>query len=74
MMMTRAIATSEGGGGKSTERGGQRENRGTRLDISIQKPHWQPGRTECGPIISINQRSWEGEDQRKGDTRKEKWV
>lgn len=25
MMMTRAIATSEGGGGRSSERGGQRE-------------------------------------------------
>lgn len=41
-------------------------NRGTRLDISIQKLHWQPGRTECSPIISIHQKSWEGEDHRKG--------
>lgn len=45
-------------------------NGGTRPDISIQKLHWQPGRTECGPIISINQRSWEGEDQRKGTREK----
>lgn len=49
-------------------------NRGTRLDISIHKLHWQPGRTECSPIISIHPRSWEGEDRRKEDTRKEKWL
>lgn len=41
-------------------------NHGTRLDISIQKLHWQPGCTECSPIISIHQQSWEGENQRKG--------
>lgn len=41
-------------------------NRGTRLNISILKLYWQPGRTECGPIISIHQQSWEGEGRRKG--------
>lgn len=45
-------------------------NRSTRLDISIQKLHWQPGRTECIPIISINQQFWKGEDQRKGTQEK----
>lgn len=28
-------------------------NGGTRLDISIQKLHWQPGCSEYSPIISI---------------------
>lgn len=45
-------------------------NCGTRLDISIQKLHWQPGRTECSPIISIHQQSWKGEDRRKGTQEK----
>lgn len=45
-------------------------NRGTRLNISILKLHWQPGRTECSPIISIHQQSWEGEGRRKGTQEK----
>lgn len=39
---------------------------GTRLNISILKLHWQPGRSEYNPIISIQPQSWEGEGQAEG--------
>lgn len=44
-------------------------NRGTRLDISIQKLLWQPGRSECSPIISILGR---GRAEKRGAQKKRK--
>lgn len=38
---------------KETWKGGQRELVAPRLNISILKPHWQPGHSEYSPIISI---------------------
>lgn len=74
MMMTRhdlggRPAEAEEGSLKGRSEG----NHGTRLDISIQKLHWQPGRTECSPIIPTPVMLGR-ERPEKGFTRKEKWV
>lgn len=55
---------------KGLWKGGQREIVAPYLISLFKNSTSKPGRAECGPIISIHQRSWEGEDRRKGTQQK----
>lgn len=72
-MTHRDLGGRRGGtGGKTKElrRGGQGEIVAPDLISLFKKLCWQPGRTECHPIISIHQQPWEGEGRRKGTREK----
>lgn len=67
------IATPEGCGRRQDEgavKGRSGEIVAPDLISLFKKLRWQPGRTECHPIISIRQQAWEGEGRRKGTQEK----